>query len=79
MVSTLCKCSPANSYFPRVYSIKITCRPSLFFKFTVTEFRGGEVLQISSDRDRRIFGGLKFSISGFFLVGTFWQAIFLIA
>ena len=28
---------------------------------------GGWVLRISSDRDdRRIFGGLKFSISGFF-------------
>ena len=31
-------------------------------------------LRISSDRDdRRIFGGLKCSISGFFWVGKFWQ------
>ena len=35
---------------------------------------GGWVLRISSDRDdRRIFWGLKFSISGFFGVGKFWQ------
>ena len=38
---------------------------------------GGESLRISSDRDdRRIFWGLKFSISGFFEgrgVGKFWQ------
>ena len=34
---------------------------------------GGGVLRISSDRvDRRIFGGLKFLISGFF-----WANIFL--
>ena len=33
---------------------------------------GGGVLRISSDRDdRRIFWGLKFSISGFFGVGKF--------
>ena len=32
---------------------------------------------ISSDRDdRRIFWGLKFSISGFFWVGKFYQAFF---
>ena len=37
----------------------------------------GEVLQISSDRDdRRIFWVLKFSISGFFGVGKFWQVFF---
>ena len=35
---------------------------------------GGWVLRISSDRDdRRIFWGLKFSISGIFGVGKFWQ------
>ena len=35
---------------------------------------GGWVLRISSDRDdQRIFWGLKFSISGFFGVGKFWQ------
>ena len=34
----------------------------------------GVVLRISRDRDeRRIFGGLKVSISGF---GTFWQVFF---
>ena len=39
---------------------------------------GGWVLRmISSDRDdRRIFWGLKFSISGFFWVGKFYQAFF---
>ena len=36
------------------------------------------VLWISSDRDdQRILGGLKFSISGFFGVGKFWQVFFL--
>ena len=35
---------------------------------------GGLVLRISRDRDDgRIFGGLKFSISGFLGVGKFWQ------
>ena len=35
---------------------------------------GGWVLRISRDRDdRRVFGGLKFSISGFLGVGKFWQ------
>ena len=39
------------------------------------------VLRISSDRDdRRIFGGLKFSIWGFFGgVGKFWQVFFWVA
>ena len=38
---------------------------------------GGRLLRISSDRDnRRIFWGLKFSISGFFGVGKFWQVFF---
>ena len=64
------------------------CRPSLFFKFTVTDrfqnflqlefgWGGGGVLQISSDRDdRRIFGGLKFSISGFLGAEKFQQVFF---
>ena len=35
------------------------------------------VLQISSDRDnRRMFLGLKFSVSRFFWVGNFWQVFF---
>ena len=35
---------------------------------------------MSRDRDnRRILGGLKFSISGFFWVGKFWQVFFLVA
>ena len=35
------------------------------------------VLQISSDRDnRRMFLGLKFSVSRFFWVGKFWQVFF---
>ena len=35
------------------------------------------ILQISSDRDdRRMFLGLKFSVSGFFGVGKFWQVFF---
>ena len=35
------------------------------------------ILRISSDRDdQRIFWGLKFSISGFFWVGKFWQVCF---
>ena len=35
---------------------------------------GGWVLRISRDRDDRgIFGGLKFSISGFLGVAKFWQ------
>ena len=35
------------------------------------------ILQISSDRDgRRMFLGLKFSVSGFFWVGKFWQVLF---
>ena len=39
---------------------------------------GGGVLRISSDRDdQRTFLGLKFSISGFFQEGKFWQVIFL--
>ena len=38
------------------------------------------LLQISSHRDdRRIFWGLKFSISGFFGVGKFWQVFFVVA
>ena len=38
---------------------------------------GGGLLRISSDRDnQRIFGGLKFSISGFFVAGKFWQVCF---
>ena len=39
---------------------------------------GGEgVIRILSDRDdRRIFLGLRFSISRFFGVGKFWQAFF---
>ena len=38
---------------------------------------GGGVLRLPSDRnDRRIFLGLKFSISGFFWVGKFWQVFF---
>ena len=38
---------------------------------------GERVLRISSDRDdQKIFSGLKFSISGFVLVGTFWQIFF---
>ena len=39
---------------------------------------GGGVLWISSDRgDGRIFfGGGRFSISGFFWVGKFWQVFF---
>ena len=41
---------------------------------------GGGVLWISSDRDdRRIFGGLKSLISGFFGVGKFWQVFFWVA
>ena len=40
----------------------------------------GWVLRISSDRDdRRIFGGLKFSISGFFWVVKFWLVFFGVA
>ena len=40
----------------------------------------GIVLQISSERDdRRIFWGLKLSISGFFGVGKFWQVFFWVA
>ena len=36
------------------------------------------VLRISSDRDdQTIFWGLKFSISGFFGVGKFFQVFFL--
>ena len=39
--------------------------------------RGGGVLWISSDGDdRRNFLGLKFSIRGFFGVGTIWQVFF---
>ena len=38
---------------------------------------GGGALKISSDRgDRRIFGGIKYWISGFFWVGKFWQVFF---
>ena len=38
---------------------------------------GGGVLWISSGRDdRRILGGLKFWISGFFGVGKYWQVFF---
>ena len=40
---------------------------------------GGGLLRISSDRDnQRIWGGggLKFSISGFFVAGKFWQVFF---
>ena len=41
---------------------------------------GGGLLRISSDRDnQRILaggGGLKFSISGFFVAGKFWQVCF---
>ena len=40
---------------------------------------GGGVLWISSDRDDgRILGGggVRFSISGFFWVGKFWQVLF---
>ena len=38
---------------------------------------GEEVLRISSDRDdRRIFLGLKFSISGFFGGRNIWQVFF---
>ena len=38
---------------------------------------GGGLLRISSDRDnQRFFGGLKFSISGFFVAGKFWQVCF---
>ena len=38
---------------------------------------GWVLRMISSDRDdRRIFGGLKFSISGFFWVGKFCQVFF---
>jgi len=53
-------------------------------KAKTTDARGGEwgyyVLRISSDRDdRRILGGLKFSISGFFWVGKFWQVFFGVA
>ena len=44
------------------------------------KLQGGGALQISSDRDdRKIFWGLKFSISGFFGVGKFWQVFFWIA
>ena len=39
--------------------------------------RGVSTPMIPSDRDdRRIFGGLKFSISGFFWVGKFCQVFF---
>ena len=40
---------------------------------------GGGVHRISSDRadGGRFFGGLKFSISGLFRVGKFWQVLFL--
>ena len=41
--------------------------------------QGGGVLWISSDKDdRRIFGGLKSSISGFFWVEKFWQVFFFV-
>ena len=47
-----------------------------FKKLHALHSRG--VLRISSDRDdRRIFGGLKFSILGFFGdVGKIWQVLF---
>ena len=44
------------------------------FKFLMAQ---EGVLGISSDRDdRRIFLGLKFSISGFFLGTKIWQVFF---
>ena len=80
VVSTLYKCPPANLYFPHVYSLKITFVDHLYSSSSQQlSSGGGEVLQISSDRDRRIFGGLKFSISGFFWVGKFCQVLFLVA
>ena len=39
--------------------------------------RGGGYSRIQvTGTDRRILGGLKFSISGFFWVGKFWQVFF---
>ena len=53
------------------------------YKFSSAEKRAlntserERVLRISSDRDdQKIFSGLKFSISGFVLVGKFWQVFF---
>ena len=42
--------------------------------FAGIAFPWGGVLRISSDRDdRRTFFGLKFSVSGFLWVRTYWQ------
>ena len=90
MVSTLYKCPAANLYFPHVYRIKIRFFDHLYSSSSQQpiDFRtscslssqgggGGRLLRILIDRDdRRIWGGLKFSISGFFWVGKFWQVFF---
>ena len=94
VVSTLYKSPAANLYFPHVYSIKIRFFDHLYSSSSQQpiDFRiscslssqgggRGRVLRILIDRDdRRILGGgLKFSISGFFWVGEFWQVFFLVA
>ena len=53
-------------------------QPQRVFKYSVRG--GGGVLQVSSEMDvRRILGGLKFSIPGFFGVGKFGKYFFLVA
>ena len=90
VVSTLYKCPAANLYFPHVYSIKIRFFDHLYSSSSQQpiDFRTscslssqgggrGRVLRILIDRDdRRILGGLKFSISGFFLGRKMLASIF---
>ena len=92
MISTLYKCPAANLYFPHVYSIKIRFLDHLYSSSSQQpiDFRtscslssqgggGGRVLRILIDRDdRRILGGLKFSISGFFLGRKMLASIFFV-